>query len=110
MAACQQVIKFVITLLVSVVVALLDGKQFVDAVGEGLLSAGLGLIPGMSKSTFKKIISVIKSVSKRTATIIKRLKLKKIKEHVDATLTGWEIGSAVGSALKSKDYFKELVF
>jgi RHS repeat-associated protein len=109
-AACQQVIKFVITLLASVVVGLLEGQSLTDSIGEGLIAAGLSLIPGVSKSTFKKIIRVVKLVSKKTASLLKRIKLKKLKANIDSSLSGWEYGSALGRALTTQDYLKELVF
>ena len=108
--ACQQVVKFVITFIVSSALALMDGKDVLGALGDGFVAAAISLIPGMSKSTFKKIIGLVKTVSKKAAKLLKKIKLKKIKSHLSSALSGWEIGSAIGAAIVTEDFAKELIF
>ena len=106
---CHKVINFVLHFVVTLVVDLLEGVAIevalISAVSSGLLS----LLPGMSKSFFKRVVKAVKKISASVAKTLKAVKLAKLKAGVGSFLTGWEIGSAIGNAIKTGEWKEELI-
>jgi hypothetical protein len=106
---CHKVIGFVLHFVVTLVVDLLEGVAIEVALVSAAASGLLSLLPGMSKSFYKRIIKVVKKISSSVAKTLKAMKLSRLKAGVGSFLTGWEIGSAVGNAIKSGEWKEELI-
>jgi hypothetical protein len=48
-------------------------------------------------------------ISASVAKTLKAVKLAKLKAGVGSFLTGWEIGSAIGNAIKTGEWKEELI-
>ena len=89
-------------------------QGFVPAVAAGVVDeafeSALGLVPGLTARTLHGVTSIAKKLGLKVARYLQKLRLARVREGTHEAITAWDLGSAIGKALVSGDYMKELVF